>query len=624
MVYKESSDFISKDNNADIEMLDLCGKTSLTYKIRIDGRLCFMKKLRPELSKKKSYRELFYKEYNTGKKINSPYVVKYIDIKDDADGLCIVMEYVNGITLKEKIEKEPQYFKNKKNIEKLLVQLCKALKALHDENVVHLDINPANIIISQTSNDLKLLDLGFSLSDWDDRSAGTTIFFGAPEALSNRIGDIDARTDIYSIGCLLKYIEEKTGVKLPAYVTRIKRRCLQHEKERRYSSAADIINTIKHRKYGRWVYWAATVAILAIAAAKCGLFTAIDNHIGWKNGRFADRFEADGIFYNITDHDARTVEVTFKGETPDEYKDEYQGGEIDIPETVTYKGRDFKVTAIANKTFLNPYITKINIPESVTRFEEEAFKHTPFSGDVYIHKNVSYIGKKAFDAMMFIDAFIVDSGNKVYDSRGNCNAVIETATNRLLFGGNNTVIPTSVTAIAEGGFAYSGAKTILIPASVKEIGAYAFFESFLEYIVIPESITRLEEYTFQRCSKLREITLPQSLAYIGVAAMSHCAFRELVIPDGVTVIDNYAFDYCEQLGKVTLGKGVRSIGDFAFDGCKKLKSVVSHIPANELFEISDNVFGNIDEECVLYVPKGAAKRYEKTYGWNVFTKIVEM
>ena len=106
--------------------------------------------------------------------------------------------------------------------------------------------------------------------------------------------------------------------------------------------------------------------------------------------------------------------------------------------------------------------------------------------------------------------------------------------------------------------------------------------------------------------------------------MSHCAFRELVIPDGVTVIDNYAFDYCEQLGKVTLGKGVRSIGDFAFDGCKKLKSVVSHIPANELFEISDNVFGNIDEECVLYVPKGAAKRYEKTYGWNVFTKIVEM
>ena len=105
------SDFLGdKEWFEDIEQLDRCGATSLAYKVRIHNQLLFMKKLRPEFSKDESYRLLFYKEFNTGKTIKSPYVVEYVEINDDEDGVYILMEYVSGSTLKQKIEHEPEYF----------------------------------------------------------------------------------------------------------------------------------------------------------------------------------------------------------------------------------------------------------------------------------------------------------------------------------------------------------------------------------------------------------------------------------------------------------------------------------------------------------------------------------
>ena len=103
---EQSSDFIFNGKVANIEMLDLFGTTSIGYRTNIDGRVYFIKKLRPELSHDKRYRDLFYKEFNTGKNICNPYIVKFFDIIDDGDELSIVMEYVNGRTIKEKIEKK--------------------------------------------------------------------------------------------------------------------------------------------------------------------------------------------------------------------------------------------------------------------------------------------------------------------------------------------------------------------------------------------------------------------------------------------------------------------------------------------------------------------------------------
>jgi hypothetical protein len=135
-------------------------------------------------------------------------------------------------------------------------------------------------------------------------TAGTTPEFAAPELLEHRFKDIDESTDIYAIGSLLQHIENKTGKKLPPTLQKIKKRSLQKEKEKRYAATDDIIRIIKNRRALSWSKVIAVAAVIATLVAlffNCGLYTKIETNIGWKQNRYPTRFEADGIFYNITD-----------------------------------------------------------------------------------------------------------------------------------------------------------------------------------------------------------------------------------------------------------------------------------------------------------------------------------
>ena len=519
-----SSDFITKSEAFDVEILEQCGATSLTYKIQLNGQTCFMKKLRPELRNDNRYRELFYKEYNTGKDIYSPYIVRYLDIRDNADETCIIMEYVNGCSLKEKIDKEPEYFEKEENIKRVLLQLCEALQALHKENVVHLDITPSNIIISQTSGNVKLIDLGFCLSDWSDRTIGTTTKFGAPEATKNRIEEIDARTDIYSIGRLLQYIEEKSGAKFPQYINRIKKRCLQKEKRLRYGNAGEIAQEIKKQKKSKYALAVITIAVMiALAPFATRIYNIIDDYIAWELGEIDDRFCENGIYYRITNHDARTVEVTHKGETPEEYEFEYDDGEITIPATVTHRNRSFRVTSIASGAFDNPETTSIILPEGLECIKDKAFFNCRITGNVHIPSTLTYIGEWVFNANTCIDSFFVDAANPKFDSRNGCNAIIETATNTLVAACANTVIPESVTAIGDDAFVLYQGTTVTIPKNVTRIGKYSFYNSAIKEIILPENVTLIDDYAFNMCQKLQKVVsyIPaQNLQPTGIDSFS--------------------------------------------------------------------------------------------------------
>ena len=298
---------------------------------------------------------------------------------------------------------------------------------------------------------------------------------------------------------------------------------------------------------------------------------------------------------------------------------------MDLPQSVTYNGREFTVTAIAGQAFKNPYISRINIPEGIKVIKDSAFIYCNLSEILSIPASVEYFGLSNIYPALYVDSIIVHKNNPFYDSRQGCNAIIETATNTLVAGCKSTVIPYGVERIAKDAFVCcEELKNISIPATVKEIGAKAFAKSRITEVNIPEGVTTLEEYTFQYCEHLQNVTLPESLTEIRLAALSHCGFRELLIPNGVRTIGDYAFDYCEKLETVTIGSGVQEIGYCAFDGCKRLERVISHIPAESLFEIDRSVFGNINNDCILYVPKGSKKVYENTFGWDVFSKIEEM
>ena len=128
---------------------------------------------------------------------------------------------------------------------------------------------------------------------------------------------------------------------------------------------------------------------------------------------------------------------------------------------------------------------------------------------IVIPDSVTTIGSGAFSDCSSLTGIVVEEENPRYDSRNNCNAIIETATNTLVCGCSTTIIPDSVTTI--GSEAFSGCKgltNIVIPDSVTEIGEFAFYGcKNLTSIVIPNSVTKIGECAFCGCMALEEISV---------------------------------------------------------------------------------------------------------------------
>lgn len=142
---------------------------------------------------------------------------------------------------------------------------------------------------------------------------------------------------------------------------------------------------------------------------------------------------------------------------------------IDIPNSLEYIG-DYAFNECYN-------LTSIDIPNSVSVIGEYAFNWCVGLTSLSIGKSVNTIGSDVFYGCRNLSSIIVASGNRNYDSRDNCNAIIRTATNSLVMGCMSTIIPNSVTSIGKGAFVSgSGMTMLVIPSSVTTIGDYAFYE----------------------------------------------------------------------------------------------------------------------------------------------------
>ena len=158
------------------------------------------------------------------------------------------------------------------------------------------------------------------------------------------------------------------------------------------------------------------------------------------------------------------------------YDEDAFKGIANIPSKITIKNNTYEVLAIAKEAFVNCRdLTSITIPNSVTSIGERAFNGCSSLTSVIIPQSVTSIGEWAFIRCSSLSSMIVESRNTKYDSRNICNAIIETASNTLIAGCKNTVIPNSVTSIGEWAF-YECSKltSITIPNSVTSIGNKAF------------------------------------------------------------------------------------------------------------------------------------------------------
>ena len=254
-------------------------------------------------------------------------------------------------------------------------------------------------------------------------------------------------------------------------------------------------------------------------------------------------------------------------------------------------------------------LTGINIPESVESIGDEAFSRCTGLTSITIPKSVKYIDKDAFALCSSLTSIKVDSKNSYYDSRNNCNALIETANNILICGSNNTTIPNGIQEIYFNAF-YGLTKltNIVIPDSVTSIGAGAFRNcQGLKSITIPDSVTYLGDHAFMNCTSLTDVIVGAGVTSIKEDSFNGCkSITKIVIPDNVNNIELRAFRNCINLVSITIPKKVTCINGLTFDGCTNLSSVT--IPLS-VTNINERAFDNCSNLKDVYY-KGTREEWE--------------
>lgn len=267
---------------------------------------------------------------------------------------------------------------------------------------------------------------------------------------------------------------------------------------------------------------------------------------------------------------------------------------VEIPNSVTSIG-DYAFSSCSG-------LTSIEIPNSVTSISEGAFSDCWSLTTIEIPNSVTSISVGAFNGCSGLEQIIVDSGNTVYDSRENCNAIINTETNEMILGCKNAIIPNTVTSIGFGAFfGCSGLTTIEIPNSVTSIGKVAFHS----------------------CSGLTSIEIPNSVASIDLGAFFGCSgLTSIEIPNSVTSIGYEMFSHCNSLTSIEIPNSVISIGDLAFSWCSGLTSMT--VLADNPPTVGYDAFYDVNKEIPMYVPCGSMEAYQNANGWNEFINIQEV
>ena len=326
-----------------------------------------------------------------------------------------------------------------------------------------------------------------------------------------------------------------------------------------------------------------------------------------------------------------------------------------LPDGLVYIGK-----ALYSYKGTIPDNTEISIKEGTLSICSSAFSGSGLVS-ASIPKTVKELGGNPFRSCNELKRIIVASGNTVYDSRNSCNAIIETATNKLVAGCTGTIIPSTVRIISSSAFNGSVPEELVIPNSVDSIANNAVSGKALKSLIIGSGLRKI--HSSFRSTSITSISVASSNPYFDSRNNCNAIIEKstntlvvgcptTIIPSTVKSIGGWAF-YVNtdgfNYGRITIPESVETIGQCAFQSCNigavVIGSNVSVIEKNAFYACGSLVAiyalsrnpSDIDEEAFAYqpnsnkiynsttliVPIGTIANYRSATGWNKFSKIIE-
>lgn len=264
------------------------------------------------------------------------------------------------------------------------------------------------------------------------------------------------------------------------------------------------------------------------------------------------------------------------------------------------------LTVVSKEMFANsPSLEHVVFPSTLTTIKDEAFRYCGSLQEINLPSSVTSIqgNWNPFRGDAGLESIQMDGSNEVYYCENNC--LIESATNTIIAGCKNSVIPDGVIAI----------------------GAHAFAQCGLTHMPeIPASVTTLGESAFYGCLDSGSFTLPETVTNIAGSAFSYGHFSTVTIPETIHTIPYRMFAFCQWMGEVTIPASVTDMGESSFLWCTKLKKIYVYNPVPPTVNTSMiyHSFDYVPRSATIFVPQGSLSAYQEAPGWNEFPNIVEM
>ena len=239
-------------------------------------------------------------------------------------------------------------------------------------------------------------------------------------------------------------------------------------------------------------------------------------------------------------------------------------------------------------------LSTITLPDSIVKIGNYTFGYCDALDSITIPASVTDVGTEPFGNCNKLKFLQVAEGNPKYDSRDRCNAIIETATNKLVVGCAATTIPEGITTI----------------------GTYAFCGYFIPEIVLPASLETIEYMGIRECTFQGSLIIPEGVKRMDEYALYYNIVDSIIVHGQVSRIEKNTFDLCTHTEVIDLPESIEYIGDAVFDKCTSLNKLICR--ATTPPQCGSKIFKGINKNCTLEVPEESLSLYESTDGWKDF------